>query len=205
MKNGIKIQWLILLTGSFLINVSGSCKKLCLNGNRSTFQFEITVQAIHDRDSVAVGDTIWLEVDAPTTLKDVVSNKMVDYSGAGNLGSSIGFQKLNVSNFDIKAAKKFNLILEKGIETVNADAQLFHQYLFIEVNNRYVFRLGLTPKEKGIFRLVFSNANNVYRRIDKCTKAAFTINFENTNQHRYLDPNFEGSTAKGGDYNFKVY
>ena len=72
----------------------------------------------------------------------------------------------------------------------------------------YVFKLGIVPQQSGIFGIGFSNANNVYRKSDKCTKANFQIILENTRHHYYLNPNINRSnfdTAKpNGSYYFKV-
>jgi hypothetical protein len=173
----------------------------------TVYSFGMGIKAYPDKDSINIGDTIWLEINEPTTLKDAISGAMIDYSKASNLGSAIAFQSLSTSSgqFTVNAAQKFNLLIVQGTETANVDPTLIHEFLLAEVNNRYVFKIGAIPKETGIFRMIFSNASNVYRTSDKCTKAGFSINFKNTNQHYYLNPNFQGGpTPIGGDYYFKV-
>ena len=95
--------------------------------------------------------------------------------------------------------------MSKGIEIANPYIELGREYGFIQENNRCLFLLGVIPKQKGIYSILFSNSNNVYRKNDKCTKASFVLNFKNTNQHYYLSPFFAGGpTPIGGDYYFKV-
>lgn len=181
------------------------CKKRtgCAN---TVYNFEIGVKATPDMDSINIGDTIWFSIDAPDMLRDIQTNALINYSGVANLGSAIGIQKLNGSTFSVKAVSKFKFILLKGQNVQNSqDLELYKEYLFDDLNGMYQFKLGVSPTESGIYSFVFSNAANVYRKSDACTKAAFTINFTQTNQHYYLNPNFQGgSTPIGGDYYFKV-
>jgi hypothetical protein len=172
----------------------------------AVYNFEIGIRAFPDKDSIRVGDTLWLEVNEPTTLNDVQTGRAIDYSGAANLGSAVGFQAFsrNESQFVTPAAGKFNCLVLKGTETSNVDSNLYHEFLFAEINSEYVFVLGIVPKESGIFRLVFSNAANVYREDDRCTKANFTLNFKDTDQHFYLFPGGANTPAGGGTYYFKV-
>lgn len=172
----------------------------------TVYNFEIGVKAYPDADSINVNDTIWLEINTPDILRDKLSNTLINYSGVENLGSGISFQKLDNNNFTIKALNKFKLILLKGTKFDNTiDPDLFNEYLFDDRDGYIQFKLGVIALDTGIFRIVFSNAANVYRRNDKCTKAFFTINFTQTNQHYYLNPGFPGGPPPvGGDYYFKV-
>lgn len=171
----------------------------------TTYNFEIGVKAYPDEDSIHVGDTIWFEINESTALKDIQSGKIIDYSGAINLGSAIGFGKYMGINNATEAANSFNYILITGILVNNPNTLQIREFLFVQQNDRYLFKLGIIPKEVGVFGVGFSNAANVYRKNDACTKANFTINFKGTNQHYYLNPNFQGGPPPtGGDYYFKV-
>lgn len=196
---------IIAIVVIFFTCVQSTCKK---NSNcvDTKYSFEIGVKALPNLDSVNINDTIWLLIDEPVNLLDKISNSTIDYSNASNLGSAIGFQKVIFTpslNF-IPAIDKFNFKLIEGQETNNSNPLLYRNYLFAENNNRYTFKLGVIPKESGVFSFVFSNASNVYRKNNNCTKAFFEINFKETNQHRYLIPGYGGNTVKGGDYYFKV-
>lgn len=173
----------------------------------AVYNFELGLKAYPDKDSIHIGDSLWLEVNESTTFTDVRTGRVVDYSGAANLGSAIGFQQLSNSSsqFSISAAQKFDFSLVQGVEAHSADPTLYHEYLFTEVNGAYGFKLGIVPREAGIYSIVFSNAANVFRKDDNCTKANFTLNFKNTNQHYNLNPNFQSRPVPaGGDYYFKV-
>lgn len=169
------------------------------------YKFELGIRAYPDSESINVNDTIWLEINEPTTLMDLNTRKEINYGNAANLGSAIAFQKLSGTNeFNVKAADQFNYRLIEGVETNNADPSALREYLFQEKNGLYLFKLGVIPKNSGTFRLFFSNAANVYRNNDNCTKAFFILNFKNTNQHIYLFPGLVDSLSGGGVYYFKV-
>jgi hypothetical protein len=59
-------------------------------------------------------------------------------------------------------------------------------YLFIEANSEYKFKLGIIPKRVGVFTFSPSNSGTVRRANDNCSKAVFNITFANTNQHLYV-------------------
>jgi hypothetical protein len=166
------------------------------------------IKAIPDNDSINLGDTIWLDINEPATLTDAQSGKLIDYGGASNLGTAIGIAELisvNVTNTEGNSFFKF--VLSSGSEVTRPDTNKFREYLFVEVNNRYVFKLGLIPQKRGVFKVFLSNAANVYRRNDRCSKANFTINFQDTDQHYYLNEvSFPGVLLSGsnGVYLFKV-
>ncbi len=192
------------LVSAFLF-INANCNKYfdCAN---SRYSFDLPVKAFPNKDTINinVGDTIWLEIKEPTLIKDGRTGEMIDYSGTSNLGSAISFSYRNtVLNQWVDGADRFKFSLKKGVEL--KVTQLTVQYRFIEENGYYIFKLGVIPKESGLHRLLFSSSNNTYRNSDKCTKASFSINFKSTNQHYYLNPNYNGQTGfVGGDYYFFV-
>lgn len=204
----IKIKVGIILIGLYIIIISNSCGKNGLGCANTTYNFEIGVKAYPNRDSIRVGDTVWLEINVPTTLTDISSNTVVNYSGATNLGSAIGLIKLIGKNNAIGAANMFNYYLVKGININNPNTENTREYKFTENDNRYIFKLGIISKEKGAFKIFVSNATSVYRKNETCTKAGFEINFENTDQHLYLNKIIAPDVdllPGGGVYLFKVY
>ena len=118
----------------------------------------------------------------------------------------LSFDRLSISNeFTEHSANKFSYLLKEGRETTALDPAWERNYLFAEKNGRYLFLLGIVAKEKGVYSIVFSDAANVYRSNDKCTKARFIILFEDTNQHYPLNPFYvPGTNPRSGDYYFVV-
>ena len=188
---------------SFLLFVRSTCKKNCTT---SSYSFELDVKVYPANDTLSIGDTLWFEVNNSTQLKDLQSGQLIDYSNAENLGSAIAFNRLSSSNsFTEKAVNKFNYVLEFGRETKSVDLELLKEFIFSEQSNKYIFLLGIITKEKGTYSIIFSNAGNVFRKNDKCTKAGFAINIENRDRHPYLNPSYTGGVyPPGGDYYFVV-
>jgi hypothetical protein len=199
------IVFFLLLLG--MVNLQFRCtKKLDCRG--AVYNFELGIKAYPDKDSILVGDTLWLEVNAPTTLTDVQTGRVVDYSGAANLGTAISIAELvsvNITNSEGTAS--FNYFLSSGKEVVRADTSRYREYSFAEETNQYKFRLGVIPQKPGVYKMFISNAANVYRKNDNCTKANFIINFKETDQHFYFNEvSFPGTilSGKNGVYLFKV-
>lgn len=190
----------------FLLLSNAKCIQKQLDCANTKYSFEISVKAYPDRDSITIGDTIWFEVNSPAQLKDAFTGQPIDYSKAENLGSGVTFSALSSSGeFTVNSVNNFNYLLIEGLELRRGYTNgLGNEYRFVEKNNRYLFLLGITPKEKGTYRIIFSNGANVYRSNDKCTKAGFTIIFKETDQHIYLFPGGAGTPPGGGMYYFKV-
>lgn len=134
-----------------MVNSSFRCNK-GIDCTENIYSFNLGIKAYPDKDSSEVGDTLWLEVNEPTTLKDFRSGNDIDYSGAENLGSVISFHELSTDRqLTIPAIAKFNYNLQKGVERNVLDPSFEKQYLFIEEGKFYKFKLGLIAREKGIF------------------------------------------------------
>jgi hypothetical protein len=201
----INIAFFLLLTGiTFLMQKCNCTKPLGLDCAKTVYNFEITVKGNPGKDTLVIGDTLWFELNSPTQLKDTKDNSIVNYSGAANLGSAVNFRALsNAKEYTIEAVNKFGYFLKEGLQLRATNDNI--EYNFNEKNNRFVFLLGVLPKEKGTYRILFSNAANVYRNNDQCTKAAFVINIENSDRHPYLNSFYTGGTyPPGGDYYFVV-
>jgi hypothetical protein len=200
----IKIIYLLIA----LLFIRASCATKALNCANTKYSFELPIKAYPGKEKMHVGDTLWFEITSPTTLKDQLSSKEIDYSNAANLGSSVAFSTLSSEGeFTINCVSRFDYLLKSGIELSRGYANgLINEYGFTETSNEYRFLLAIIPKDTGTYRIGFSNAANVSRQNDKCTKAEFALNFRNTDQHYYLAPGYNpnGPTLVGGDYYFKV-
>ncbi len=74
------------------------CRRDCRG---AVYNFEMGIKAYPDKDSINVGDTVWLEVNEPTTLTDVQTGRTINYSEAANLGLTIGIAELiSVNTFN---------------------------------------------------------------------------------------------------------
>ena len=208
-----KYSFVAILLLIALATIFATCKKR-LGCNETVYNFEIKVKAHPDRDSIHIGDTIWLEVSVPTTFEDMISGKTIDYSGAENFGTAISFGEMKGGNINdpgsIPAANFFDILTIIGKPVQNPQTNQIKEFLFQELSNMYEFKVEIIPKTKGIFFFAPSDAANVYRTNDKCTKASFLLSFANTNQHLYYyQNNRPGYTISDYEqqhmYCFKVY
>lgn len=180
----IRIKRYAIVLIIFTTMVNATCLKK-IDCTQSYNSFVLKMRAYPDTDSIAVGDTLWLELNEPTKLKDITTNQEVDYSGAANLGNVIGFLKFVPGiNDSYGAVSNFKVITFEGQPGGNTINPLIDkEFLFKESNGFYKLKLAIIPLDTGRYVLNISNAANVYRRNDNCTKASFQINFDSTNQH----------------------
>ena len=205
MGTNIMFKAILLLFSTILIYAT--CKKNsdCAN---TVYAFSSDIKAYPDVDSIKIGDTVFLELNHPVISRDINSGVEVNYKNAANFGTAIGFAEfISSNNTNTEVASKFSYKLIWGMEQLRQDSIKFREFRFVEINQFYKFKLAIVPKFKGVFKLFVSNAANVYRIDDKCTKAGYAINFTNTNQHLYLNEvSFPGVIPPpgGGIYLFKV-
>jgi hypothetical protein len=204
-----KFYTFIILFTIVISTTFSTCKKGGDIGCANTiYNFQIGMMAYPDIDNIHIGDTIWFDLNVPTNFIDITSNTNIEYSGAKNLGTAMGFANYSILNNPIPAANSFSTILLEGTKVDNANTNQIREYLFKEENNRYLFKLAIIAKETGIFGIGPSSAQNVYRASDNCTKAFFNIILQNTHHHYYLNPNINSSnsdtTQPSGSYYFRV-
>jgi hypothetical protein len=203
---GIKLNLtFVVVLALFQMLQNCSCKKgLGIDCSRTVYSFKLNIEVMPSVDSLNIGDTLWFKLNTPIQLSDLNSNTQINYGGAINLGSSINVRGLSPQReFTLEAVNKFNYSLKEG--ALLRQTNDFIEYNFSEKNEAFIFNLGLISKESGTYRVLFSNAANVFRNSDKCTKAGFTINIGNTNRNPYLNPFYTGGIyPEGGDYYFVV-
>jgi hypothetical protein len=201
-----KIKIITAVIFIYITAVFSTCKKGGFGCVESSISFNVDAKVYPDKDSINIGDTIFVEVNIPTTLIDQ-NNNSVDYSKANNLGTSMGFVKL-VSDSPIvldEALPDFNFDLISGKEISSPNVKLYKDYFFEESGGHYLFKLSIVPKKSGTFRFNLESATGGMRDGNTCPKAAFNFLLKNTtDQHYYLYPGGTGVTSAGADYYFYV-
>ncbi len=187
-----------------VISINSTCQKQGLGCANTVYSFQIGVKVYPQTTNIHIGDTLWIEMTSPTSLIDTRSNKIVNYSGAANLGTVFGLDEIiNKDSFRVAFNSfDYSLVLGKNVPNPASDIR---QYSYVEQNSKYLFKLGIIPKEKGVFGFGLSDAPNVYRLSDNCTKAGFQTSIENIYHHFYLNPvlnssNFDTTRPSGGYY-----
>jgi hypothetical protein len=201
---------IILIAGSA---VFATCNKK-LDCTQTVYSFEGNYKAYPDLDSIHINDTIWIELNEPTQLQDLMTNRWVDYSGAENFGPSIQYLQLTggdvLNTGVVPAGNLFDNVLILGTTIPSNQPELVLGFKCKEENGMYRFKLGIVPKSNGLFTIGASDATGVYRKSNKCDKASFSLIFKNTNQHLYLyeqsRPGYTPSMYERSHlYVFKVY
>ncbi|RPD47245.1 hypothetical protein [Paracnuella aquatica] len=199
-----KLFLMCLLSIACFASYGFQCNK-SLGCSETLHNFELPINVAPKEETLSTGDTLWFDISASSTLVDISTGRIVDWSNASNLTSLMYFHKLsNANEFSIDAAVKFDLLPKKGTVVAYMNSSDAREIKFDEVDGRYKLLIGIVPKEKGTFRIAFSNAANVYRNGDQCSKSNFVLNFRNINQHYHLSPTYQGGNLVGGDYYFKV-
>jgi hypothetical protein len=196
---------LIVVMIVFITTIYSTCHKPLL-GCESSYSFLLNAKVYPDKDTISVGDSIWVEINSPDTFIDLISNRQVKFDNAENLGTDMGFVKLINSN-PIQlgdAVNDFQFALFNGQEIGSTMPQRIKNYLISYSSGTYKFKLAIIPKQIGIYRFNLGNAANVYKKGESCPKANFNMQLIQTNQHYYLYPGSNGTTSGGTDYFFYV-
>lgn len=210
----IKPKLIFAFVFSFLIICINACGKLGRGCADTKFSFQTGIRAYPGLDSIHIGDTVWFEANVPTSLTDIKTNQLIDYSGAVNMGTYISLDQFTGGSIadpgTTYAAGEFKLVLLTGNESNNKLPERIRSFLFIESGKQYSLKFGIVPQKKGIYIASIGNPSGVYRKSDACTKAGYNINFINTKQHLYLyQNNRPGYVIQGleltNTYSFKVY
>jgi hypothetical protein len=201
---------LIITALTFVIFINIGCPtKSCVEAN---YSFAFQSQIIPDRDSINIGDTIYLISSFPTKLKDQNTSIEINYSEANNLGSTLGVGELiNGDSFPKDAIFNFSYISVKGRiynDRNVASPDGVQQLVYEELNGNYELKVGLITLKKGIYVLGIGDGLGIGRRA--CEKASFFISLGNTSQHIYFYQNWRpGYILTESDlkhiYCFKVY
>lgn len=173
----------------FTVSIYATCKKR-LDCASTIHSFAINAKAYPSKDSINIYDTLWIEINQAVSLIDNVSGNTIDYTNAENLGMVTTIDEFVGGSINnpgtIPAANKFNFEIQSGNLLQNTFIERVRSFNFLEKQGIYLFKVGIVPHQKGIYGIAISNAANVYRKNDKCTKASFAITFKDTDQHLYL-------------------
>ncbi len=211
----INSKIILIVVIIFATTISSTCKKkfICADSNTYTF-INNYAKAYPDKDSIQIGDTLWIQINMPTILKDITTNTMTDFSNAVSVGNTFGvglFTGGSESDPGVTGAvNKFDYLVAKGQLIDNSILNERIQFQFSKANDSFFLKVGAIPKMTGIYYLAISDDAGVHRKGDPCTKAAFEFQFANTDQHFYfLQNNRPGYTISDYErqhiYCFKVY
>ncbi len=198
------------LLGVVILN--SGCPKPCIDAN---YSFAVNLQITPDFDSIKVGDTVFLTSSFPTTLTDQASGQTFDYSKSTGIGNTLAVSKLPqgdtiaadaVFNFDYISING-RIYNDRNIPRPDGVQQLTYE----EINGNYFLKVGLIPKQRGIYILGLGDGlSNGRKKSRSCEKASFNVSINNTTQHFYFLTNWKpdivlNDFGKKHGYAFKVY
>ena len=183
------LKLLAILIFIFTATIYATCNKRldCFN---TIYSFSSSAKAYPSKDSINTFDTLWIEINEPVSLIDSASGDTVNYNNAENLGMGITIDEFMGGSINnpgtIPAANKFHFRIQLGDSIRNPFVERVREFKFLEIQNFYRFKVAIIPQQKGTYGIAISNAANVYRKNDKCTKAMFSITLTDTDQHLYF-------------------
>lgn len=200
-----KYLLLILLFFAF----SFSCHKPC---NESDHRFSINYNFADEKDSINVGDTLWLMSETSTRINDLNTQQEVDFSNAENMGSALSIADITKFHSAQRGAvDSFNFTAINGNiytnQSLNPNGT--KQITFSESDNKYQLKIGIIALKRGIYIFSISDIPAVFRKDKgKCGMASFEILNNNADKHLYLFQNLWGPLSTYDathSYCFKVY
>ncbi|GAB3204452.1 hypothetical protein ABID22_002583 [Pontibacter aydingkolensis] len=180
------IKLLLVLVG---IALTGCPSPLCLNPNPS-YSFAVTAHFTPERDSIRVGDTLYLVSEFPNFLVPIGEQDAVDYSKSTAIGNTLGLLRLESVKSTSGAVSSFDYINVWGRIYNSTDIpspERMQQLRYEENDGKYKLRVGLIPKKPGIYLMGIGSGLSKGRMNDKCVKASFQtiLTNENSNLNYY--------------------
>ena len=179
---------IILFLSIFIFLTSLGCGKNC---KEAKYSFLMQETFSPEKDSIAVGDTLWVNSSHSTSFTDLNSQEEVDFSNS-QIGSNIRILNFpDTSQTVIGAVNDFDIIKIYGNETGNDNIPTENKgFYYQEINGNYIFKLGFIAKKKGVYGISLGNDFGIVQRKGGCEKATIEIDNANTNTHLYYYENF---------------
>ncbi|HEY2721434.1 MAG TPA: hypothetical protein VGI82_06905 [Chitinophagaceae bacterium] len=196
-----------LLAIVFFVTALG-CGKPCVEAQ---YQFSMQESFSPDRDSILVGDTIFMLSSHSTSFRDNSINDLIDFSGS-QIGANLRVLSMPTNtNVVIGAMNDFAFLIYQGKTTGNDNLPSENKGLLLEENSsNYELNIGLIAKQKGTYLVSLGNSGGIIKKNHGCEKADIEIDNSNVNNHLYFYENFFSGLplsdyTKTHIYCFKVY
>ncbi|HEY8935542.1 MAG TPA: hypothetical protein VIM65_10000 [Cyclobacteriaceae bacterium] len=153
-----------------------------------SYAFSVTASISPSRDTVSVGDTLYLESSFPTKLPDNRTGKIVDYSNSVDLSGSIGFADFNKfgTTTDSTTTKYMHYVVVEGDVYNDKSMPVYwngNRTRYEEKDGYYKLKIGMIPQKKGMYQFSLGNPFSNGQAGHSNRSASFTISFVNTEQH----------------------
>ena len=188
--------------------IATSCGKRCVDA-----QYNFNMQEVFypEKDSILVGETLFMESVHSTIFNDTLINKSIDFSGS-NIGSSLRLLRFpDNSSTVVGGMNDFEIHILEGNAPGNDNIPTENKGVFFtERNGNYRLKISLIAKQKGIYAISLGDAIGIVEKRNSCEKANISIKNVNLNKNLYYYQNFFNGLpindySKTHVYCFKVY
>lgn len=199
---------LIILGNIFLLE---NCNKHCaaITAQRPTSLIGGYTLYRPIRDSISIGDTLFLNITVPEKLTYNNSNSIIDFSNAENMVPDISISALKGIQSQTGALDSFILIRQVGSFSINSLLPNYSVNIsFDEKGGNYLFSAICVAQKKGIYII---DVSDIPDAIKKCDNATISIISNSSDSHlHYLKDIYYGGGAiaqidSTHSYCFKVY
>jgi hypothetical protein len=184
------------------------CRKPCREPDRL---FSINSNFLDEKESINVGDTLWLSCETSTTMTDKNRQTNIDFRNAENMATALHVADVaKFSSLQRGAIDSFGFIKITGdiYTDENLDPAGTKQIFFLEADSKYQFKVGIIAKKTGTYIFSIADIPTVFiKNKGKCGKASVEILNNNNNKHLYLFENVWGQLSthdSAHSYCFKV-
>jgi len=172
--------------------------------------FNTAIKVSPERDTVQLGDTLWLKGSIPDVLKDSLSKIMVEYRNAKVILSLQFIEVLKTDRMQTSLANvpdKFSFVSTIG-RIYTPRLPTWRDIETAYIGNTYQYEVGIIPKEAGTFFIEAAHAGiaNIESKKNRCEGAELYQHFDVKNINFHLlepyNPQFPDGTR--GIYAFIV-
>lgn len=184
-------KYAIILIG--FIHFLAGCHKPC---HEPDYTFKVSEIFSPDKDSIQIGDTLWIQSSILKLQKDVTTQNEIDFSNAENLGASFLIQDISKFRNSFRGAIdsfEFFNIYGNIFSAINTDTSRVKQLRYSETDSSYQIKVGVVALKAGLYLFTIPDAPDIYRKNKvKCGIGDFEILNSNANKHLYLFENIWG-------------
>lgn len=201
------MKYLLTALSIIILLSNVNCGRGCVEAQ---YNFRMQEVFYPEKDSISLGDTVFMESSHSTSFTDSLTNKLIDFSGS-DIGGSLELLRLpDTSATVVGGMNDFNILILNGTAIGNDYIpEQNKQLLFQESNNNYVLKLGFIAKQKGVYLVALGNSMGIIKKKGGCEKANILLTNANTDNHlffyeNWLHSNLISEYEKTHIYCFKV-
>lgn len=174
-----------------ILVVNCGCQKPC---NEPDYNFTVFESFSPEKESMNIGDTLYLDCKIPKMEKDNNTGQVINFSNLANLGDNLIIS--DISKFDAKreAADSFSYVNIYG--KIYSDNNGAKQFQFMETDSTYRLKVGLILLKAGSYIFTIPDIPGVYRNGHiRCGVGNYAVLNSNINKHLYLFEDLWGALS----------